>query len=138
MDLILRSPWIYPTLEVVHILGIGLLVGSLVVFELRVWGFGAALDARALQQLALPVTLAGFALAVASGLVMFAAQAAELIGNRAFLWKMGALLLAGCNAAWFHLRGGVTRHDALARTQTALSLGLWVLVIACGRFIAYK
>lgn len=138
MDAILRSAWAYPVLEVVHIVGIGLLLGSLVVFELHVWGRGRVLDARALQRLALPVTLAGFALAAASGLVMFAAQAGELLGNRAFVWKMGLLLAAGVNAAAFHARGGVARADRLARIQTALSLGLWVLVIACGRFIAYK
>ena len=31
-------PWIYPALEIVHIVGIGLLLGSLVLVELRIWG----------------------------------------------------------------------------------------------------
>ena len=44
-----------------------LLLGSLVLFELRVWGFGAALPVLPLARLALPLTLAGFALAAASG-----------------------------------------------------------------------
>jgi hypothetical protein len=46
-------------------------------------------------------------------------------------------MLAGLNAAGFHARGGLQRRDALARTQTGLSLGLWVAVVAAGRWIAY-
>jgi hypothetical protein len=59
--------WAYPLLEVVHIVGIALLLGSPVLLELRVWGLGAALPLQPLAKLALPVTLAGFALAAASG-----------------------------------------------------------------------
>ena len=129
--------WLYPALEVVHIVGIALLLGSLVLFELRVWGLGAALPAPALARLALPVTLAGFGLAAASGLLMFSSQPGELLANRAFLAKMGLLLLAGLNAAAFHWRGGLARLDAWARMQTVLSLGLWIAVIMCGRWIAY-
>ena len=77
------SPWAYPLLEAVHIAGIALLLGSLVVFELRVWGRARAVPVDALARLALPVTLAGFALAAASGLAMFAGAAATLgLGRR--------------------------------------------------------
>jgi hypothetical protein len=34
-------PWLYPALEIVHIVGIGLLLGSLVLVELRIWGRAA-------------------------------------------------------------------------------------------------
>ena len=138
MDWILRSAWAYPALETVHLVGIGLLLGSLVVFELRVWGYGASLDAPALQRLALPVTIAGFGLAVFSGVVLFAAQPGEMLANPAFVWKMGLLVLAGANAGFFHARGGLARADRWSRALTAISLGLWCGVIACGRFIAYK
>ena len=131
------NPFAYPALEVVHIVGIALLVGNLVLFELRVWGAGAALPVSALARLALTISLAGFALAAASGSLMFASQPAELLANRAFTLKMGLLMLAGTNAALFHARGGVARLDRVARAQTALSLGLWLAVIICGRWIAY-
>ena len=131
------NPVAYPALEVVHIVGIALLVGNLVLFELRVWGAGAALPVSALARLALTISLAGFALAAASGSLMFASQPAELLANRAFTLKMGLLMLAGTNAALFHARGGVARLDRVARAQTALSLGLWLAVIICGRWIAY-
>ncbi len=130
-------PWAYPLLEIVHIVGIALLLGNLVLFELRAFGLGAALPADSLARLALPIALVGFALAAASGLVMFASQPGDLIANRWFVIKMGLLMLAGLNAAMFHARGGVTKLDAVAKAQTLLSLGLWLAVITCGRWIAY-
>jgi hypothetical protein len=143
LDRLVGLPWIaehpvaYPALQVVHIAGIALLLGSLVLLELRVWGLGRELPVVALARLALPLSLLGFGLAAASGLAMFAAHPGELLANRAFAVKLGLLMLAGTNAALFHARGGLQRGDAVARAQTALSLGLWLAAIICGRWIAY-
>ena len=98
----------YPLLEVVHILGIAL------------WLVGG-----------------GFALVATSGLLMFASQPLELIGNRAFLLKICLLALAAGNAAWFHSRGSLVKLDRVAKFQTLLSACIWVAVVACGRWIAY-
>jgi hypothetical protein len=130
-------PWAYPALEVVHIVGIALLVGNLVLLELRVWGAAPELPLRPLARLSVMLALAGFALLAASGLLMFATQPAELLANRAFVLKVALILLAGLNAAAFHARGGVGRPDRTARALTSLSLGLWLAVIICGRWIAY-
>jgi hypothetical protein len=136
-------PWIalhpiaYPALEVLHIAGIALLLGSLVLLELRVWGLGAELPVHPLASLALSVTVAGFGLVACSGLLMFAAHPAEMLSNRAFLLKLSLVLLAGLNAAWFHGRGSLARCDGMARAQTVLSTGLWLGAIICGRWIAY-
>ena len=130
-------PWAYPALEVVHTVGIALLLGSLVLVELRVWGAGKELPLRALARLALPVTAAGFGLVALSGLLLFAAQPNEMLANRIFLLKLGLVSLAGLNAAFFHARGSLALNDGLARAQTVLSLGLWLAAIICGRFIAY-
>ncbi|MEO5883110.1 MAG: hypothetical protein ABIQ06_11900 [Caldimonas sp.] len=138
MNWVTSVPFVYPALEATHIVGIALLIGSLVVFEFRVWGLGRALDLGALARLALPIAVGGFALALSSGAIMFFSQVDELLGNKAFLVKMGLLAVAGLNAIGFHLRGGLAADDALARAQTALSLGLWVAVVVCGRWIAYK
>ncbi len=127
----------YPLLEALHIVGIAMLLGSLILLELRVWGFGAALPIEPLARLALPLTLAGFALAATSGSLMFASQPGDLIANRVFVIKMGLVMLAGLNAASFHARGGVTRGDRTARFQTLMSVGIWLAVIFCGRWIAY-
>ncbi len=134
---IASHPWLYPLLESLHVIGIAMLFGGLVVFERRVWGVGAALDAQALAKLALPVSLAGFCLAAATGLTMFISQPGELLANRIFVIKMALLMLAGLNAASFHARGALSSLDGVARAQTLISLGLWVAVIICGRWIAY-
>ena len=131
------NSWAYPALEVVHIIGIALLLGNLVLLEMCVWGGAATLPLPALARVALPLVLAGFGLCAASGLLMFASQPLDLLGNRAFVIKMGLLMGAGTNAAMFHARGGLQRLDLAARLQTVLSLGIWVVVIIMGRSIAY-
>lgn len=132
-----EHPWAYPALEAGHLVGIGLLLGSLVVLDLRVWGCASALPVRPLARLSLGCSAAGFSLAAATGLLMFTTQPQELLGNRAFVLKMGLLFLAGLNAAAFHARGGLDRLGLLARAQTLASLAIWVAAIACGRWIAY-
>jgi hypothetical protein len=131
------STWAYPALEVAHLFGIALLLGNLVLLELRVFGLGAALPVPALARLSLSLALAGFGLAAASGLLMFGTQPAELLANRAFTLKMLLLLAAACNAGWFHGRGSLHRLDALARVQMVLSTLIWLGVLGCGRWIAY-
>ena len=129
--------WAYPALEVVHIVGIALLLGNLVLLELRVFGLGAALPVKDLARLSLSVALCGFGLVAASGLLMFATQPAELLSNRLFTLKTLLLMLAGCNAAWFHGRGSLARLDGLARAQMLVSTVVWLAVVVCGRWIAY-
>lgn len=134
---IAAHPWLYPALEVVHIIGIGLLLGSLVLVELRLLGLAPLLPLAPLARFGLTLTLVGFGIAAASGSLMFLSQPAELSGNRAFLLKLGLLSAAGANALAFHWRGGLEKMDRLARLQTLGSLGLWIAVIICGRWIAY-
>jgi hypothetical protein len=130
--------WAYPALEVVHILGIGLLLGNLFLLELRVFGKGAALPVKDLARLGLSIVVVGFCMAAASGLLMFATQAAELLTNRAFTLKMLLLSTAACNAAWFHGRGSFDKLDRTAKLQMLVSSVLWVGVVICGRWIAYR
>lgn len=131
------SVWAYPALEVVHICGIALLLGNLVLLEMRVFGRGSQLEVKALASLSLGIAGVGFLLAASSGLLMFASQASELLTNRAFTLKMVLLMLAGCNAAWFHGRGSLERLDGVARAQMVVSSLIWLAVVACGRWIAY-
>ena len=134
---IATHPWLYPAIEAAHIVGIALLLGSLVLVELRVWGLGAALPLAPLARYGLTLTLAGFCVASATGLVLFISQPADLIANRIFLVKMALLMAAGLNAGLFHARGGFERLDGTARALTLVSLGLWLAIIICGRWIAY-
>ena len=133
----MNSAWVYPTLEVFHLLGVALLIGNLVLLELRLLGLQRSLPIDALARLSLGLAVVGFALAGASGLLMFATQPAELLANRVFVLKMGLLMLAGCNAAAFHTRNGLQRGDLVAKLQMGVSTLLWLAVLACGRWIAY-
>lgn len=129
--------WAYPALEAVHIVGIAMLFGGLLVFELRALGLARELPAAALARLTLLPALLGFGLCAATGLAMFATQPQELLANPAFRLKLLLICLAGGNAAFFHARSGVSADDGLARLQCLLSLGFWTAVIICGRWIAY-
>jgi hypothetical protein len=130
-------PWAYPVLEAAHVLGIALLLGNLVALEVRVWGAFSRLPVVELARLSLGLSVAGFGLAATSGLLMFSTQPWELIGNRAFTLKMGLLLLAAGNAAWFHGRGSLQKLDTGARALMASSTLIWLAVLLCGRWIAY-
>mgnify|MGYP000249871291 FL=1 len=109
----------------------------LVLLELRVFGWGAALPIRELARLSLGLATAGFALAAMSGVLMFTSQAQELLANRAFTLKMLLLTVAACNAAWFHGRNSLVKLDGLAKAQMVFSTVIWLAVVACGRWIAY-
>ncbi len=137
--------WLYPIVEIVHITGIALLVGSIAMFDLRLLGFSRALPVRRLARHLLPWTLVGFAVVATSGGMMFTAHATEFWTNPAFFVKLSLIALAGINALWFH-RGAYRSAGgwdveraapAVARVAALLSLLLWVGVISCGRLLAY-
>ena len=129
--------WAYPMLEVAHLLGVALLLGNLTLLELRVFGWGRSLPIEPLARMSLGLVAAGFGLAVVSGLLMFGTQAGELLANRVFTAKMVLIMLAGCNAGWFHARRSLQRQDLTARLLMLLSSALWLLVLTCGRWIGY-
>lgn len=97
------------------------------------------------MRLVLPWTLGSLLVVVPTGLMLFTANAAELIGNRTFLVKLLLLSLVGINALIYH----AGPHQAArvwdqhgmppraARLAAALSLLLWVAIITAGRLIAY-
>lgn len=130
-------PWAYPMLEVVHLVGVALLLGNLVLLELRVFGWGKALPVEPLARLSLGLAVSGFALAALSGLLMFGTQPGELLANRVFTAKMALIMLAGCNAGWFHARRSLQLQDRTARVLMSLSTVMWLLVLTCGRWIGY-
>ncbi len=139
------NAWAFPLVETIHILAIAVLFGSILMVDLRILGLSRSLSLRQLASHVLPLTLLGFAIAAASGLLLFIAHAVDLIGNRVFILKLGLIFLAGINAAVFHTGPYVhvaewesaTSAPASARAMASASIVLWVAVIACGRWIAY-
>jgi len=137
--------WLYPSVEIVHIVGFVILVGSVVMFDLRVLGLSKQVSVRALARHLLPWSAAALLLILPTGLMMFSAHAADFLTNRAFQVKMGLLLAAGINAGIFHtgpfqsVAGWDTNATAPlgARISVALSIAIWLSVISCGRLLAY-
>jgi hypothetical protein len=137
--------WLYPLVEIAHITGFVVLVGSIAVLDLRLLGLSRALPVSVLTRHVVPWSVAAFALIVPTGLLMFSAHASDFVSNRAFQLKLLLIVLAGINAALFH--AGVYRsvarwdQDAAppmsARLHASASLLLWLGVLSCGRLLAY-
>jgi len=141
--------WLYPSVETVHLVGIGLLFGSIAVFDLRLLGFSRGISVKQLARHVLPWSAAAFVLIIPSGLLMFTAHATEFIDSEVFILKMLLIMAGGLNAALFHtitfrtadvwdteeLRG--LPPPPSARAAGAISLLIWISVIACGRLLAY-
>lgn len=137
--------WLYPIVEIVHISGFVVLVGSIVVLDLRLLGLSRTLPARELARHILPWTLGALLFIVPTGLLMFMTHASDFIANPAFQLKLALIGLAGVNAALFHT--GALRTTAewdvagesprAVKVHAAVSLVLWAGVIACGRLLAY-
>ena len=141
--------WLYPGVETVHLVGIGLLFGSIAVLDLRLLGFSRTISVKQLARHVLPWTAGSFLLIIPSGLLMFTAHASDFIDSEVFVIKMLLIMAAGVNAVLFHT---ITFRTAdvwdsqemrklppppSARLAGALSLLLWISVIACGRLLAY-
>jgi hypothetical protein len=140
-----HSLWLYPIVEIFHIAGIALLVGTVAAFDLRLLGFAPFVSVRALERTLLPWAWIALIAIVPSGLAMFAAHATELADNPAFRLKLILLVAAGVNAFILH-RGALRSAESwdqyqpaprAAKVTAALSLGIWLSVISCGRLIAY-
>ena len=150
IELLRESTWLYPLVQVAHIVGFVLLAGAAMLFDLRVLGItsmrgDAPVAIRPLGLHVLPWAVVAALLVVPTGVLMFVVDADALIGNRAFVLKIGLLALAAGNAIAFHLGAGRrwagwAQPDSVpagAKLHAAASLFLWIAIIGCGRMIAY-
>ncbi len=126
------APGVYPVVSALHVLGIALTVGPILLVDLSTLGrLGPALDAA--RASLVRAALAGFALAAATGLALASVRISEYVANPAFQAKLVLLGLAGLNALAHHVAAG-----ARARRSTALaSIALWIGVVFAGRWIAF-
>jgi hypothetical protein len=137
-------PWIYPTLETAHYIGLALLVGGILLTDLRLLGFAAGLPLRSMLGL-LRFVWIGFAINLASGTLIFIYGALQFSGNPAFRVKMVLMLLAGINALIFTraAAGAGERWIASGHVPAAIKLVatasviLWLGVVTAGRWMAY-
>lgn len=145
-SLMRESTWLYPAIETIHLLGMAVLFGSIVLVDLRLMGIGRDIDPQRLFRFAIPLTLAGFLLAGASGFMLFLTEASTFIASRLFVLKISLIFMLVCNAASVHLRikqdirpyrDGGDEFPPLIRLQAVLSMLGWAAVLAMGRWLAY-
>ena len=143
---IAASPWLFPTIETVHVLAIAFVIGSIAMLDLRLIGKRwLRFPVVALASHTLPLTWAAFAVAVVSGALMFISNATVYGTNRAFQIKFLLIVAAGVNMLLFH---ATTYRSVLswqmqlpppprARLAGSLSLCFWIGVVAAGRWIGF-
>jgi hypothetical protein len=139
-----HSTWIYPFGNVIHVLGMALLVGSILALDFRFLGFGRKhVSVEAASRLLTPLAVAGILLLVPGGLILFVADAGPLAANSLLQIKLALVVLGLANAVLFRAKwGGKTASwDAdppgLGRTQVVASVAIWLAVPTLGRLIAY-
>src|SRR4029434_6483539 len=96
-EMMRKSAWMYPIVEIIHIVGFVILVGAVVMCDLRVLVLRRGTLVTALARHLLPWSWVGLALVVPAGLMMFIAHATEFATNPAFLLKLALLATAAVN-----------------------------------------
>jgi hypothetical protein len=140
-----QSLFLYPLANVGHVVALVCFAGALAVMDLRLVGaFAATAPARVITRARRIVIAALCGLAV-TGFLLFSAEASHVVLNPVFQLKMALVATGFVNVAIYEL-GTRQAVEALppgaamprrARVAGFISLGLWLVVAACGRSIAY-
>jgi hypothetical protein len=133
---------LFTTGLVLHFIGLCMLLGAMLVIDLRLLGVIRGVPIRAVLAL-LPVAIAGFVINLLTGIMFFCFDPFGYWGNPAFKIKMSLVMIAGLNALWFtfteHRRLATTDGDYQTHIATKISAGvslfLWFTVILFGRLI---
>lgn len=137
--------WLYPGIEIVHILGFVMLVGTAVMFDLRLLGLSKDISVVKLSNHLLPWSRRSLLLIIPSGFLLFMTNAVSLSNDKIFWIKLSLIALAGINALIFHQTtfrsvSNWERHKPSpipAKLNATASILLWISVICCGRLLAY-
>lgn len=143
-DAIRTYAWMYPALETAHYVGLAMLVGGIMLIDLRLLGLAKSLPLSSMLGL-LRWVWAGFIVNAVSGSLIFIYGATNFSTNAAFRLKMVLLVFAGINALIFTFaaaRSGRVWFDANAvpagiKAVATASFLLWLGVVTAGRWMAY-
>jgi len=141
-----ESRLLFPLIEGTHVLTLALSVGTIVVLDIRLlgWGMRATPVSEVFEKLR-TWSLFGFALMFLTGGLLFWSEPVLCVTKTSFLIKLGLLPLAGINALAFDrtvypsVAGWDTSAILPGRAKFAggASLALWFGIIFCGRWTAY-
>lgn len=143
-EVVMYYRWTWPTLETLHFLGLCLLIGAVLIMDLRLIGFQRMIPLRAVHSL-MPVALAGFAINLITGLGFLFGDPRLYVINYAFWVKMVLVLLAGLNFLLFLFKveprlASLGPNDATPMSAKAVgtaSLVFWFGVLLYGRLLPY-
>ena len=138
-------PWAVPLLQSIHILAIGIVFSSVAMLDLRLAGLiGRETSLRETARRFLPWIWAALAVLLGTGLLQIMAEPARELLNWIFWTKMALVVAATATTALVGrtLEEGRFRDLAagkrrMVRIGAGVSLVLWIVVITCGRWIAY-
>lgn len=143
---IAEDPVLFPWIEVIHVLAITIVFGSILLVDLRLVGLaGKDYPISRMSRAVVPVTWLAFIVAVISGTLMFISNPITYYGNFAFRAKILLMLCAGLNMAIFHVWtmrsmrnwDETTQIPLGVRAAGLISIALWVVIIVCGRWIGF-
>ncbi len=136
--------WVWATMETLHFLGLGLMVGTIGVLDLRLLGFLRGLPVAAVQKL-VPWGVGAFVLNTLTGVVFLAGAPYQYLYNFAFQMKVLFMIAAGVNVVVFYSGtwpaarrvGPGESAPWPARIAGAVSLFLWIGVMYWGRMLTF-
>jgi len=140
-EAIRNSVWLFPFVEIFHLLALGLLGGTIVLVNLSLLGvrFRGEPVSRLTRDV-LPLFNASLAVMLISGFLLFSTEALKMYGSPAFQFKMCCLALAiiFSYTVYFRVARGDGAYAPRWRKLTAVaSFALWVGVALGGRAIGY-
>ncbi len=141
-----ESSLLFPVIEGLHVLGLSISVGLILISDLRLAGvLLRKRTAREVWSNFLPWLIPGFILMTITGVLLFWSHAYAAYQSIAFRTKLVLLIMAAVNAAVYHLTVYRRMNEwdtasvppAGARFAGWASVVLWVCIITMGRIMAY-
>ena len=136
--------WLWPVMEITHFIGLTLLLGGLIVIDLRMAGFIRSIDPATTHKL-LPAVIFGFSLNLITGVLFFYGDPMRYSINIGFQIKMVLVMIAGINAGLYHWKvdpilqtmDRTAPSPPIAKAVAYTSLLSWTGVLLLGRLIPY-
>lgn len=137
--------WVIPTVQSIHIVAIGVALGSVFMVTLRIFGWAGRDESMARMNARFgPWLTAALVVLFATGIVMIVGEPARELLTLSFWLKM--ILIALGTAVAFAFQRTVRRHQehwdaaagaAVVRPLAAATLLIWLGIVVLGRLIAY-
>lgn len=142
-EAIRKSAWLFPVIEAIHLLGLGVIGGAVLVVDLRLLGLGLRRQSVAqITRDAQPWLIGSLFLMIITGGLLFLSEAIKCYYHDAFWFKMTCLFLA--IVFTFTVQRKVTMADETrvsplwAKVVALVSVSLWAGVGIGGRWIGFS